>query len=381
MSIGAKRRGRLFAALSAAVVGAAAACGREAPPAPPPPEVIVARAHVGAMPDHREYVGRVAALNEVDVRARVRGYLRERRFTEGQRVAAGDVLFRIDPSTYEVALAEAQGRLAQARAAADRAARDFVRAQELRTQNVVADSVLDGRRADRDATLAEVESAKAAVAGAQLDLSWCTVSAPIAGQIGLALVDVGSLVGESGQDTVLAHIVQIDPIYVYFSPPELGRLDAMREAIGGIPVELRLGDGTAYPTRATVDYVDPTVDPARGTVTVRALVPNPDGALKPGQFVRAVAILPDVQNAILVPERAVQEEQGGSFVLVVRPDDQVEYRRVQVGGSYAGLRRVVEGLAADERVVVDGAQKARPGSPVAPRELPGGAPGAAGASR
>jgi membrane fusion protein (multidrug efflux system) len=371
------RRGSPWLWLAAALALAAGCGRREGPEAPPPPEVVVATARLGPVPDRREYVGNVRALNEVEVRARVRGYLIERRFSEGQRVAAGDVLFRIDPSTYEVAVKEARGRLAQARAALQLAEREFARTKELREQNVVSASVFDTRREQREGAAAELESAAAAVAAAELDLSWCTVTAPIAGRIGLALVDVGNLVGESGQDTVLARIVQVDPIHVYFAPTELERLEVLRGAREGripvqregtIPIELRLGDGTPYPERGVVDFVDPTVEPTRGTVTVRAVVANPDGVLKPGEFVRAIAVFPDLPDAVLVPERAVQEEQGGSYVLVVNAESTAEYRRVQPGVAHAGLRRIVEGLAAGERVIVDGVQKARPGTKVAARD-------------
>jgi membrane fusion protein (multidrug efflux system) len=368
---------------AAAALLAGVACGRGQPPAPPPPEVVVARARVGTVPDRREFVGQVRAVNEIQVRARVRGYLVERRFTEGEAVAAGDVLFRIDPSAYQAKLAEARGHLGQARASAERAERDFARAVELRSGNVLSESVLDARRAERDAAKADVASAQAAVGTAELDLSWCTVHAPIAGRIGLAQVDVGSLVGESGQDTVLARIVQIDPIHVYFSPAELAPLRTGPGSPTGIGVELRLGDGTPYPERGQVDFVDPTVDPTRGTVTARALIPNPAGLLKPGQFVRVVAVLPDVPNALLVPERAVLEEQAGSYVLVVKPDDLVEYRSVRPGPSFDGQRRVLEGLSEGERVVIEGVQKARPGARVVPREADAPAPatGGAGAGR
>jgi RND family efflux transporter MFP subunit len=224
---------------------------------------------------------------------------------------------------------------------------------------------------------AGLESARAAVNAAQLDLSWCTVSAPIAGQIGLALVDVGNLVGASGEDAVLARIVQVDPIHVYFAPTERERLDVLqgaregripKERVGNIPIELLLGDGTPYPHHGVVDFVDPVVDPNRGTVTVRALVPNPDGVLKPGEFVRAIAVFPDYTDAVLIPERAVLEEQGGSYVLVVNAESVAEYRRVEAGAAHDGLRRIVEGVAAGERVIVDGVQKARPGTKVAVRE-------------
>lgn len=365
------------ALLLAAALGLA--CGRhEGGGGPPPPHVLVAKAQLGSVPDRREYVGNVSAVREVDVRARVRGYLVEQAFQDGQRVAEGDLLFRIDPSTYQVALARAKGDLAAARAEEKRADLDFARARDLSVGDVVSQSVLDARRADRDSAKARVRSAQATVRAAELDLSYCTISAPTAGRIGRRLVDVGNLVGASGEDTVLAHIVQIDPIYVYFAPTEGDRLDVLRgvregripeKREGAVPVAVVLGDGTPYPHQGVVDYVDPTIEPTRGTVTVRAQVPNPDDVLKPGQFVRAVAIFPDLTGVVLVPQRAILEQQGGSYVLVVKDDDLVEQRNVTVGVVHDGMQRVVSGLAAGERVVVEGVQKARPGQKVVPQPL------------
>jgi RND family efflux transporter MFP subunit len=374
---GSRRAGAALASLLLA-----AACGRgEEPGGPPPPEVVVAAARRGAVPDRREYVGNVRAVAEIEVRARVRGYLVEQLFEDGQLVEAGQVLFRIDPEPFEVALAEARGRLASAAAEAQRAEHDYRRAKELFDSNVVSVSVLDQRRAERDAARAARESAEAAVRSSELDLSWCTVRAPIAGRIGRRLVDIGNLVGESGQDTVLARIVQVDPVHVYFAPTELDRLDVLQgaregripqERVGAIPIELRLGDGTPYPHPGVLDYVDPTIDPTRGTVTVRARVPNPEGDLKPGEFVRVTAVFPDVTDAVLVPQRAVQQEQAGTFVLVVGPDGVVENRAVELGVAHGGLQQIRSGVAAGERVIVDGLQKARPGSPVAAREADAG---------
>jgi membrane fusion protein (multidrug efflux system) len=374
-----KGSGRTFAsargALLLAGLALSLACGPGKPPEPPPPEVVVVPAQTGRMPDRREYVGNVRALNEIELRARVRGYLIERRFTEGQLVAADEILFQIDPKPFEVALAEARGALARATAAFDLAKTELTRSEELRTRDVVSASQFDARREARDAAAAERQSAEAAVAAAQLDLSYCTVRAPLAGRIGLALVDVGNLVGASGQDTVLAKIVQVDPVHVYFAPTELDRLEVLRGALEGriparregIPIELHRGDGSVYPNPGVIDYVDPTIEPTRGTITVRALVPNPDDVLKPGEFVRVVAIFPDFPDATLVPERAVIEEQGGSYVLIVGDDSKVVYRRVRAGGTHDGLRRIVEGLTAGERVIVDGVQKARPGTVVQAR--------------
>jgi RND family efflux transporter MFP subunit len=293
-------------------------------------------------------------------------------------VKAGDVLFRIDPSTFEVALAEAKGELARARANSIVAQRELTRAQELFRGNVTSQSQLDQRRAQRDSSAADVAAAEAKVRAAELELSYTTVPAPITGRVGRALVDVGNLVGSNGQDTVLAEIVQIDPIHVYFAPTERDRLDVLhgaregripQERTGAIPIELRLGDGTPYPHQGVIDYVDPTIEPTRGTVSVRAIVPNPDGALKPGEFVRVTAIFPDVPGAVLVPERAVLEEQGGAYVLVVKPDDTVEYRKVERGLARDGMQQVKSGLVPGERVIADGVQSAPPGTKVVPKPV------------
>jgi len=355
----------------------AVGCGRGEPGGPPPPEVIVATVRTGSLPDHREYVGNVRAMNTVELRARVRGYLTEQRFEEGREVKQGDVLFRIDPSTYQIALADAKGQVARANAAAERARREFARAEQLVRDDVASVAVLDARRAERDAAEAEIASAKARVRAAELSLSYTTVRAPISGQIGRALVDVGNLVGESGQDTVLAQIVQTDPIHVDFAPTERDRLGVLRNVdqgrfpvrSEGVPVEIVLGDGTPYPHRGAIDYVDPTIEPTRGTVALRARVANPDARLKPGEFVRVIVIRPDVVNALLVPQRAVQDQQGGNYVFVVKADGTVESRSVEIGASHAGMQQITKGLAAGEQVIVDGVQKARPGQKVAARDI------------
>lgn len=374
------RRNGLRLAMATLLVAAALACGSGEPAGgPPPPEVQVATAVLGSVPDRREYVGNVRAVNQVDVRARVRGYLLERRFEEGRLVAAGDLLFRIDPSSYEVALAQAESQRLRAQAEARRAALDYDRAHELFAKKVLPKAGIDAARANRDATAAEVEVAEAAVREAKLNLSWCEVHAPFAGRIGRALVDVGALVGESGQDTVLARIVQVDPIHVYFAATERDRLDVLRgeregripadRSSGAIPIELRLGDGTRYPHDGVVDFVDPSIEATRGTIAVRARVPNPEGALKPGEFVRVTAVFPERTGAVLVPQRAVLDEQGGTYVLVVDAQDAVVYRRVVASVVHDGMQVIQEGLSAGERVIADGVQKARPGTKVIPKPL------------
>ncbi|TMA34294.1 MAG: efflux RND transporter periplasmic adaptor subunit [Deltaproteobacteria bacterium] len=374
-----RRSAGVRVALGAALAVAAAplGCGRGDPGGPPPPEVLVATVRAAAVPDRREYVGNVRAVDSVEVRARVRGYLIEQRFEDGKAVQKGDLLFRIDPSTYQVALADAKGQLARARAAAERARREFARAEQLMRDNVASQSVYDARRADRDAAEAEIASAEARVRAAELNLSYTTVSAPISGRIGRAVVDVGNLVGESGQDTVLAQIVQTDPIHVDFAPTERDRLGVLRDIAKGrfpaqsegVPVKLVLGDGTPYPHDGVIDFIDPTIEPTRGTVAVRARVPNPEGNLKPGEYVRVIVVRPDVPDALLVPQRAVQDQQGGSYVLVVKGDDTVEPRPVTLGVLHDGMQQITEGVAAGERVIVEGVQKARPGQKVAARPI------------
>jgi membrane fusion protein (multidrug efflux system) len=325
--------------------------------------------------DRREHTGTLRAVNQVDVRARVRGFLTERSFTEGQIVKEGDVLFRIDPSTYEVRLKEARGMLARAQAARTRAQRDFERAQGLFEKEAASAALFDERRAASQEAAAEVATAEAAVAAAELDLSYCTLRAPLTGRIGRTRIDVGNLVGEGGQDTVLATIVQVDPIHVVFNPTEQERLRVLRDAregrvwperVGNLEVELVLGDGSRYPQRGVLDFVDTTIDETRGTITVRAVIPNPEGALKPGEYVRVIEFWPDIPGAILVPERAVQDEQGGNYVLVVAPGDTVEHRPVVVGAASSGMLQITKGVAAGDRVIVDGVQKVRPGMRVQP---------------
>ena len=351
---------------------AAGACGEQGSQPPGgPPEVVVARAEKGLLPNRREYVGTVRAVDAVDVRARVRGFLVEQRFVEGERVGEGDVLFVIDREPFEVALREARAERARAQATLRRAERDYERSQELSERQVVSLSVLDAERAAFEEAQATFEAARAAVATAELDLSYTTVVSPLAGRVGLARVDVGNLVGENGQDTMLGRVVQMDPIHVYFAPGETDRLARRFLAVGsdasaGIPVEIVLGDGTHYPHRGHVDFVDPEVDVRQGTVTARAEVPNPDHELKPGGIVRAVVVLPEAEG-IQVPEKALRQEQGSAYLLVVNDEDVVEFRPVTVGIASDGKRQITSGLREGERVVVEGVQKARPGSKVVPR--------------
>lgn len=372
---GASRRMRCVAAV---VAGFGLACpAAEAPKSPGPVAVKIEIAAVSPLIDRREYVGNVRSIDRIEIRARVRGYLLEQHFEDGARVARGARLFRIDPRPFEVAVAEARGELARTEAEAVRAQRDLERAEALFASGVVSPGLIDERRAARDATLAAETAARARASAAELDLSYTDVRAPITGRMGRALVDVGNLVGESGRDTVLAELVVEDPVRVYFAAPEgegIPRIAAATAASAPgatisassqpISVQIELGDGTRHPHGGVVDYVDPSVDAERGTLSLRAVVPNPEGTLRPGQFVRVLAEFPDDLRAVVVPQRAVLDEQGGSYVLIVSADGAVERKPVRPGRMVDGRQEILSGLEGGERVIVDGIQGLRPGDKV-----------------
>lgn len=387
---------RLRSAVLVAVAFGIACPAAEAPKAPGPTAVKIEIAQVESLVDRREYVGNVRSVDRIEIRARVRGYLVEQLFEDGARVARGARLFRIDPRPFEVAVAEARGELARAEAEADRALKDVERAEALFSSGVVSPGFIDERRAARDATVAAVAAARARAKAAELDLSYTDIRAPIAGRMGRALVDIGNLVGESGQDTILAELVVEDPVRIYFAAPEGEAIPRIGPAVtaampgakplssaGSIRVEIELTDGSRHPHAGVVDYVDPSVDAERGTLSMRAVVPNPDGALRPGQFVRVFARFPEEERAIVVPQRAVLDEQGGSYVLVVAADDSVERRPVRPGRMVAGRQEILSGLEGGERVIVDGLQGLRPGVKVQPEAVAkeGEAPPAAEESR
>lgn len=375
--------GRRLRRMAIFVASFAVACpGAEAPPAPGPASVKIEVAAIASLTDRREYVGNVRSVDRIEIRARVRGYLIEQLFEDGARVARGARLFRIDPRPFEVAVAEARGELARTEAEAERARKDVERAEALFASGVVSPGLIDERRAARDSTVAAAAAARARLKAAELDLSYTDIRAPIAGRMGRALVDVGNLVGESGQDTILAELVVEDPVRVYFAAPEgeaiphTGAVTAA-SAPGATPsaspasitVEIELGDGSRHPHPGVVDYVDPSIDAERGTLSLRAVVPNPEGTLRPGQFVRVLAKFPDEDRAIVVPQRAVLDEQGGSYVLLVSADDSVERRPVRPGRMVDGRQEILSGLEGGERVIVDGLQGLRPGAKVRPEAV------------
>jgi len=383
------RRGAAAPAVLALLLGG---CGKHPPPAPPaPPQVGVVFAHSQAVPLTRDLVGRLSATRSADVRARVAGVLLKRLYTEGSDVKAGQPLFQIDPAPLRAALDGAEASLAQADANAINAHVTAQRTRDLISSGLVSRSDLDNAEAAERSTAAAVQQAKAAVSSARINLSYATVTAPIAGRAGQQGVTEGALVGQ-GTATLLTTVEQIDPMYVNFDQPAIdierlrraqrtGSVTVARE--NQVSVQLTLPDGTAYAHAGTLDFTDISVDPTTGAVALRGIIPNPEHQLLPGMFVAVRLISGEVNHGFLVPQAALQRDANGPYVLVAGADDKVIQKRV-VTETLSGPDWVVtSGLADGDRMIVSGTQNARPGTTVAvvpyqvPQQLGQGAPRAA----
>ena len=369
-----------------------AACGKEpgaaAPAAAMPPvEVGVVTVATGDVALVTELPGRLEASRVAQVRARAAGIVQERLFREGSDVRAGQPLFRIDPAPYAAASASAQAALARAQANLGQAAALAERYKPLVEANAVSKQEYANAVAAQKQGEAEVAAARAAVQTAQINLGYASVTAPISGRIGRALVTEGALVGQ-GEATPLALIQQIHPMYVNFTQPAAdvlklrqalaqGRLKRAAGADGAL-VHVLLEDGSEHPNPGKLLFSDLSVDPTSGQITLRAEVPNANGTLLPGLYVRVRLEQAKAGNAVLLPQQAVQRTPQGDSVMVVGADGKVSPRTIQVGAPQEGQWLVLDGLKAGEQVIVDGFQKVRPGSPVKPVPWrPGPAPAAA----
>ena len=357
-----------------------AACGSEVEgPKIPPPDVIVAPVEQEDIPIYGEYVGETESPRTVELRARVEGFLIKVNFKEGSMVKKGDLLFVIDPREYQAALGKAKAQLAMDEAALLKARQDRRRYRSLRTKDAVSTSQLERAIAHERAMTAARDGDLQAVEQAKLDLSFTKIYAPLTGRIGRTEVRMGALVGK-GEPTLLATISQVDPIYVNGSISErdylltIKRREAsLKKQREGVPVNpdefkvtMILADDSEYPFGGTLNFIDRTVNRNTSTLPFRLEFPNPTGILRPGQFARLRVVLEDLQDALLVPQRAVQETQEGQAVFIVNENNTVERRRV-VAGPRQGSRWVIEeGLQPGERVVVEGIQRARPGIQVNP---------------
>lgn len=345
------------------------------PPAPvqlPPPVVQVIETAEQEVTRSASFIGKLDSPQNVEVRARVESFLDKILFEEGSEVPAGTPLFELDKKPYEEKLASAKGKLAEAKAALSKSNLDVARLTALVSQNAAPQRELDTAKTSKEVNEASVASAEAQVKSAELDLGYCDIKAPLAGRIGARSVPVGSLVGK-GEPTLLATISQVDPIWFYCAISEVDYLQADKMAsqagrkMGELPAHLILADGTEHPDPGKWVFVDRVVDATTGTIRARAEFPNSRKALRPGMFARVRISLPAVPGSIVVPERALVELQGRSFVWVVGPDDKSTQRPVQVAPNRIGPNAIITGgLKAGERIVVEGLQKLREGAPVRP---------------
>jgi RND family efflux transporter MFP subunit len=356
-----------------AMAGAAllAGCGGNQYEAPPPPAVTVAKPVERAVTTYGDFSGHTVSVEAVDVRARVQGYLKSMHFKPGTEVQKGALLFVIEPDLYRARVERAEADLARAEAQARAAGEQLAITQAIFQRNAGSKTDLVQKTQARDEAQAEVARARADLAAARLDLSYTQIYAPISGQIDRNYVDIGNLVG-SGEANVLTSIVRERPIYAYFDVSERDLLLHPELYKGGAPAEgqpmrvyLGLLDEEGTPRQGVLDYSSNRVDPSTGTFDLRAVFPNTDGRIVPGLFVRLRVPFSEGRS-LLVPDDAVLADQGGRYVLVVGDRNVVEQRRVEVGAVVDRLRVIDSGLAASDLVVVDGLQRARPGSTVKP---------------
>ena len=362
----------VLAALLAAFSGLSG-CGDAAPPSgpPPAPEVGVVTVAPKTLDVPTELPGRVEPVRIAQVRARVTGIVLKRLFVEGSDVKEGQALFLIDPAPYKAAIDSAKAALAKAQANEQQASGLLTRYKPLREANAISQQDFVNATSSAAQATADVAGAKAAVQTAQLNLDYATVTAPISGRIGQALVTEGALV-TSTEATQLALIQQVDQVYVNFAQP-VSDIVKLRKAFASgsskalgvtIPVRIALDDGSELPQTGKLLFSDLTVDQTSGQVNVRAKVPNPDGALMPGMYVRGRIAQQQVASAMLLPQQAVQRTTQNDTAMVVGADGKPSVRVVRLGGTENGNWIVLDGLKPGEQVIVDGFQKIRPGGTV-----------------
>ncbi len=343
-----------------------------------PPTVTVSQPLYQEIVEWDEYTGQFAAVEYVELRARVSGYLDSIHFEDGQIVRRGDPLFVIDPRPFEIALAQAKSQLAEATARLELANRQLARAGELRKNDFVAESTYDERAEEMRAASAAVDSARAQVQAAELDLEFTRITAPVDGRIGTHEVSIGNLItgGSNGNTTRLTTIVSLDPIYFIFDVSEAnflayqraiadGRLKSVSE--GSVAVYARLPDEEDWRHGGVLDFVDNQVDRTAGTMRLRAVFTNPDLFITPGQFARLRMPGSEPYKAILVPDEALVTDQSRKLVMTVKADGTVEPRVVRPGPRELGLRIIREGLEPTDTVIIDGLMRARPGAKVTPQ--------------
>lgn len=338
-------------------------------PIAPPPEVIVQTITPQNTPLSLDIVSEIKAFREVELRPRVSGQIIRQAFQPGQKVKEGELLFVIDPRAYDEAILDASAKLAESEAILARARQDVARYKPLLPDNAIPRQTYDQAVAFEQQNAAVVQARRASLEKSRLDRSYAEVRSPVSGQIGLQKIEVGAL-ASAGQ-SVLATVSTLDPVVVYFSIAETDYINFARrhlnaESESAVPVELILADGSTYDKKGKIDFADRALNAATGTLTLRAVFKNPDNLLRPGMNARVRIVYETAQNALLVPQKAVTEMLGKQFATVVGADNKVEQRPIRSGARVGDLWLIEDGLKAGEQIVVEGLQKARPGSIVKP---------------
>jgi membrane fusion protein (multidrug efflux system) len=357
------------------LVATGVGCSKKEAPPPPPPEVLVAEVVQKDVPIYIELVGSTLGSEDVEIRARVEGYLASVNFTEGSFIKKGQLLYKIDPQQFQEALAQAQGNLATARARLEKTNNDVARYRPLAERQAVSQQELDNALSAQEAAKAQVGVYDAVVAKAKLDLAYTTITSPVDGLIGTTQKKVGSLVGR-GENTLLNTISQVNPILFRCSIAEGEYLRLARRSAQNpkapqkqANVELILADGTVFNHKGRLDAIERAVDPTTGTLTGQFSFPNPDRLLRPGQYAKARFVTDVKEGAVVVPQLAVQEIQGLYSVMIVKPDSTVEQRMVKAGERVDNLWIIDSGLKPGEKVIVEGLQKVKPGVQVSAKTI------------
>jgi RND family efflux transporter MFP subunit len=370
-------RSRSIVAIALALGPVGCARAPAGAPAAPPTPVRVSQPVEREITDYAEFTGRTAAVESVEIRARVTGYLDKVNFKEGALVKKGDVLFEIDPRIYDAALAYTKAEVERLKSQRDLDAIELRRSEDLMRRGAETRENFDRAVAKRNGSKAALVAAEAQLQRGDLDLGFTRVTAPISGRVSRTIITVGNLVqsGDQGGGTLLTTIMSVDPMYVYFDVDEHtllrvrqlireGKAKSARDV--ALPVALGLANEEGHPHRGTIDFVDNQVNPRTGTLRLRGVFPNKDEILSPGLFARVRVPIGEPHRALLVTERAIDTDQGQKIVYVVNDKNVVATRPVRLGANHDGLRVIEDGLRPSDRVVVVGLQQIRPGAVVAP---------------
>ncbi|MGZ3340168.1 MAG: efflux RND transporter periplasmic adaptor subunit [Reyranella sp.] len=365
-----ERRQRAATLVAACLLAACASLPAAAQQGAPPPAVLVQPAELKPIAAQAEFIGRAAAVDKVELHARVKGFLGPRKFNDGDEVKKDQVLFTIEPEPYQAAVDQKIAQRDSAQAALNNAELQLKRAAELLRTNTGTQVTYDQRLSEQLQAKAQLEDANAQLRDAQIQLSYTEIKSPIDGRIGRAAVSPGNIVGpDSG---VLATVVKENPIRVLFPVTQRELLEARRDNSAGDPpsVRVRLADGSFFKEKGKLDFIDVTVDPKTDGQIVRATFDNPDATLTDGQTVRVVLEDSKAPSLVAIPQAAIAIDQAGSYVYVVNDKNVAEQRRIKTGVSRDGLTAVTEGLKAGEKVIIQGQQRVRPGMTVTPTLAP-----------